>query len=111
MDVLLPAVLLVGIATLAVAVSSLRSSRRSENLGEDRHELLRDQHDRLEMMREEVGSSVSFLYSQLPYPPRIGLPAKCRSGGSVPTTEEVGSLGAVAHTKQLIGDAQMLLHG
>src|SRR5215211_7230917 len=53
MDFLLPAVLLVSIVTLAVAIGALRSSRRSEDLGEDRYELLRDQHDRLEMLREE----------------------------------------------------------
>src|SRR5215211_8769075 len=52
-DLLLPAVLLVSIMTLAIAIGALRSSRRSENLGEDRYELLRDQHDRLEMLREE----------------------------------------------------------
>src|SRR5215210_6835049 len=53
MNLLLPVVLLISIATLAVAISALRSSRRSEGLGEDRYELLRDQHDRLEMMYEE----------------------------------------------------------
>src|SRR5215211_1784816 len=53
MDLLLPAVLLVSLVTLAVAIVSLRSSRRSEDLGEDKYELLRDQHDRLEMLREE----------------------------------------------------------
>ena len=52
-DVLLPGVMLVGIATLIVAVGALRSSLRSEGLGEDRYELLRDQHDRLEILREE----------------------------------------------------------
>src|SRR5918993_2628682 len=53
-DALLPlAPLLVGIATLFVAIYILRSSRRSEALGKDRYELLRDQHDRLEMLREE----------------------------------------------------------
>ena len=30
---------------------------------------------------------------------------------SVPATEEVGSLGAVAHPKQLVGGTQMLLYG
>src|SRR5215204_264659 len=50
---LLGVILLVGVATLAVTIGTLRSSRRSEGLGEDRYELLRDQHDRLEMMREE----------------------------------------------------------
>src|SRR5918996_728516 len=53
MDLLLPGVLLVSILILVVAVGTLRSSRRSENLGEDRYELLRDQRDRLEMLREE----------------------------------------------------------
>jgi hypothetical protein len=50
-NLLLPAVLLVTIVTLAVAIGALRSSRRSEDLGEDRYELLRDQQDRLEMLR------------------------------------------------------------
>src|ERR687896_1859414 len=53
MDLLLPGVLLVSIVTLAIAVGTLRSSRRSEGLGEDRYELLRDQRDRLELLREE----------------------------------------------------------
>src|SRR5215216_798782 len=53
MDLLLPVVLLVGIVTLAIAIGTLRSSRRSEDLGEDRYELLRDQHDRMEMLRKE----------------------------------------------------------
>src|SRR5919199_814373 len=52
-NLLLPAVLLVSVVTLAVAIGALRSSRKSESLGEDRYELLRDQHDRLEMLREE----------------------------------------------------------
>src|ERR687889_561249 len=52
-DLLLPAVFLVTLVTLAVAIGALRSSRRSETLGEDRYELLRDQHERLEMLREE----------------------------------------------------------
>jgi pyruvate/2-oxoglutarate dehydrogenase complex dihydrolipoamide acyltransferase (E2) component len=57
-DVLLPvallmSILLVSILTLVVAVRNLRSSRRSEALGEDRYELLHDQHDRLEFLREE----------------------------------------------------------
>ncbi len=52
-DVLLPGVMLVGIATLIVAVGALRSSRRSEGLGEDRYELLRNQHEQLEILREE----------------------------------------------------------
>ena len=47
-DALLGAVLLVGVATLAVAIGALRSSRRSEGLGENRYELLRDQQERLE---------------------------------------------------------------
>ncbi len=52
-NLLVPAVLLVSIVTLVIAIGILRSSRRSENLGEDRYELLRDQHDRLELLREE----------------------------------------------------------
>ena len=52
-DLLLPAVLVVGIVTLAVTVRNLLSARRSEELGESRYELLRDHHDRLEVLREE----------------------------------------------------------
>src|ERR687890_246414 len=52
-DLLLPAVLVVGMVTLAVTVRNLLSARRSEELGESRYELLRDQRDRLEMLREE----------------------------------------------------------
>src|SRR5215203_7406094 len=50
---LLGVTVLVGVATLAVAIGALRSSRRSEGLGENCHELLRDQRDRLDMLREE----------------------------------------------------------
>ena len=42
-----------GAAPLGVALGALRSARRSEQLGEDRFELLRDQGERLELMREE----------------------------------------------------------
>jgi DNA repair exonuclease SbcCD ATPase subunit len=52
-DPLLATVLLVGIATLAATIGTLRSSRRSEDLGEDRYELLRDQQDRLKLLHEE----------------------------------------------------------
>src|SRR4028119_852338 len=52
-DLLLPAVLLFSVVTLAVPIGALRSSRRSEGLGENRYELLRDQNERLEMLREE----------------------------------------------------------
>src|SRR4028118_719924 len=52
-EVLLPAVLLISIVTLAVAFRAFRSSRRSEEFGADRYELLRDQQDRLELLREE----------------------------------------------------------
>ena len=48
---LLGVVVLVGVATLAVAVGAWRSSRRSEGLGENRYELLRDQQERLELLR------------------------------------------------------------
>jgi fused signal recognition particle receptor len=41
------------ILTLIVGVRILQSSRRSESLGEDRNELLRDQYERLELLREE----------------------------------------------------------
>jgi hypothetical protein len=51
-DLLLPAVLVMSIVTLAVTVRNLLSARRSEELGESRYELLRDQNDRLEMLRE-----------------------------------------------------------
>jgi len=51
--VLLGSILLVSILTLAGTILSLRSSRRSEVLGENRYELLRDQWDRLEFLREE----------------------------------------------------------
>ncbi len=39
-DLFFPVILLVGIVTLFVAVATLRSSRRSEALGEHRHEIL-----------------------------------------------------------------------
>jgi DNA repair exonuclease SbcCD ATPase subunit len=52
-DVLLPVVLFVSVATLAIAIGALLSSRRSQTLAEDRYELLRDQQDRLELLREE----------------------------------------------------------
>ena len=42
-----------GIATLVVAVGAQRSALRAEKLGEDRIELLRDQQERLELLREE----------------------------------------------------------
>src|SRR5215218_11284146 len=53
MDLLLTVNLLASVASLSVAILTFRSSRRSEDLGEDRYELLRDQQDRLEMLREE----------------------------------------------------------
>lgn len=46
-DALIPVVLLVDIATLIVAIRTLRSSQSSENLNEDGYELLRDQRGRL----------------------------------------------------------------
>ncbi len=42
-----------GIATLIIASGALRSTLRAEKLGEDRFELLRDQQERLELLREE----------------------------------------------------------
>jgi hypothetical protein len=50
---LLGVVVLVGVATLVVAIGAFRSSRRSEGLSEARYELLRDQRDQLEKLREE----------------------------------------------------------
>jgi biopolymer transport protein ExbB/TolQ len=52
-DVLIPIALLVNIVTLAAAISGLRSSRRSEGVSETRYDLLRDQQDYLELLREE----------------------------------------------------------
>ena len=45
--------LALGVATLVAALGALRGSRRAEELGEGRFELLRDQHERLELLREE----------------------------------------------------------
>jgi len=42
-----------GLANLAAAVGALRVARRAEELGEGRFELLLDQHERLELLREE----------------------------------------------------------
>ncbi len=42
-----------GAATLLVAFGALRSARRAEEVGESRYELLREQAERLELMREE----------------------------------------------------------
>jgi hypothetical protein len=42
-----------GIATFAVASGARQSALRAEKLGEDRFELLRDQQERLELLREE----------------------------------------------------------
>ena len=42
-----------GVANLIATVGALRGSRRAEEVGEERYELLRDQHERLELLREE----------------------------------------------------------
>lgn len=42
-----------GVANLAAAIGAWRRARRAEELGEGRFELLRDQHERLELLREE----------------------------------------------------------
>src|SRR5918993_283476 len=42
-----------GVANLVAAIGALRATRRAEELGEGRYELLRDQHERLELLREE----------------------------------------------------------
>ena len=43
----------VGVMNLVAAVGALRSAHGAEELGEGRIELLRDQHERLELLREE----------------------------------------------------------
>lgn len=53
MDALLFVLLSVGAGTFVVAAVALRSVRRSEQLGEQRYNLLQDQHDRLELLHEE----------------------------------------------------------
>src|SRR5918994_27726 len=42
-----------GVANVVAALGALRGARRAEELGEGRFELLRDQHERLELLREE----------------------------------------------------------
>ena len=42
-----------GLVTLSFAAIILRSARRAERLGEDRLDLMYDQHERLELLREE----------------------------------------------------------
>src|SRR5215213_3348131 len=52
-DLLILVILVVGTITLAITVLNLLRTRTLEDLGESRYELLRDQRDRLEMLREE----------------------------------------------------------
>ena len=52
-NALLGGILLIGVATLIVAIRTLRSSQRSEGLDQDRYELLRDQRERLQLLCEE----------------------------------------------------------
>jgi len=47
------AIVVIATANLIAATLTLRSSLRSERLGESRHELLREQQERLELLREE----------------------------------------------------------
>jgi hypothetical protein len=42
-----------GVANLVAAVGAMRGARRAEGLGEGRFELLRDQQERLELLRDE----------------------------------------------------------
>jgi len=42
-----------GVANLVAAIGALRGTRRAEEIGEERLELLSDQHERLELLREE----------------------------------------------------------
>jgi hypothetical protein len=55
------AIALIATASLIAAVLTLRSSLRSEELGESRRELLRDQQERLELLREERQTLVEAL--------------------------------------------------
>lgn len=43
-----------GVANLVAAIGTLRGARRAEELGEGRFELLREQHERLELLRESA---------------------------------------------------------
>jgi hypothetical protein len=52
-DILVLSILFICIVILAVAFFTLRSSRRAEQIGEGRYELLRDHQERLEFLREE----------------------------------------------------------
>jgi hypothetical protein len=42
-----------GVVNLVAPIGALRGTRRAEELGEGRFELLRDQHERLELLREK----------------------------------------------------------
>jgi hypothetical protein len=53
------------VATLAIAIGALLSSRRSQTLAQGRYELLRDQQDRLELLREEQRLSREELKKEL----------------------------------------------
>src|SRR5918998_959384 len=52
-DLILSGILLLGVATFVVAVRVLRTSQRSEHIGESRYELLLNQRDMIQMLREE----------------------------------------------------------
>lgn len=52
-DALLLVIVTIATANLIAAILSLRTSQRSEGLGENRLEMLRDQQERLELLREE----------------------------------------------------------
>ena len=43
-----------GVANLVAAIGALRGARRAEELAEGRFELLREQHERLELLRESA---------------------------------------------------------
>jgi len=52
-DASLPRPQCLGVANLVAAIGALRGARRAEVLGEGRFELLRDQHERPPLLREE----------------------------------------------------------
>jgi chromosome segregation ATPase len=61
---LFASILLVSILTLAITIRNLRSSRRSEAVGESRYELLLGQQDRLGFLHEERGMLIEELERQ-----------------------------------------------
>src|SRR5215212_3169123 len=66
----------------------------------------------LGMPRSTAASTFNLRSFEYGFMPEVSHPDQPPSKPlSVPATEEVGSLGAVAHPKQLVGRAQVLLYG